>query len=274
MYDQLLQGLANAVNAAAIGLMTEDSVDLNALRNSGMTWQSTASLIYHLLSGAPPSPSVPASTTSTSSSSVVPVVPSPTGQAYLFRFRDEEEPEDPIEVSPLVSEALPGVVDSPRLFQHLFKVGRVRPQVNRTSSGVYSAMKQICGVAMYNLALSLHVAAYRSRGNTSPSSILIEGAKNAYIEATDLLEGLDLSPDGTLIFAFMAACNNLAEISTNVLAVEETKRLVITALWSIPPAQESRIYTYFALLSHVYAQEIGETPPLPLTELVSVATTK
>ena len=134
-----------------------------------------------------------------------------------------------------------------------------------------------CAVAVYNLGLSLHNQVYQvERGNDELRTLLLEQAKDLYLQGHALLNPLDINPEGTLIQVYLACCNNLAEVyhqlkssasssssssaaAAAAAAAQEHERemkdwqqTLGQALWSIPPAKKSAAYVHFWNVCNVY----------------------
>lgn len=124
-----------------------------------------------------------------------------------------------------------------------------------------------CAVAVYNMALATHMRSFlhhhhhhhdddtRSRRRRDES--LLHEAKTLYLRAIDLVDRLDLDPEGSLIQIYLAVANNLAELyrdlrdDTEAVAWQTT---LSQSFWSVPPAVESPVYRHFGnVVTRCYA---------------------
>lgn len=263
MHDELLKTLVLGVNEATIGLLSNDSLDPNTLRALGLSpWQATSNQICQSLDCSTLQEDETASHENCAGS--VPQDPN----LPLW------ETEDAIQVTPLVSAASSSFLPPDgRIFKHLFMIRNVTP--TNTTLSVRDATGAARAVAMYNLGLAQHMAAMKASASSSSSSspLLLQGAKEAYGCALDTMNILPMiSPDKTFVFVYLAICNNLAELSMDdPIAAKEYKDMFVTGLWPIPPATNSPTYRHFALVNHVYSQQLGLASPVHLTEMLDLS---
>ena len=114
-----------------------------------------------------------------------------------------------------------------------------------------------CAVAVFNIALAAHVQSFLcTSGDEVRKGQLLVQAKTLYLLAHDLLDVLDINPDGTLIQVYLAIANNLIELYTELddkVEVIAWQKTLTESFWTVPPAKNSPVYRHFCNVSQCYA---------------------
>ena len=169
---------------------------------------------------------------------------------------EEDDNEEGVIVKPLQMQGIITQQLNPILFSHPFVVA---PYASGAITEFH--LSSTCAVAVFNLALALHAQAFAANGDPDTRQQLLKQVQDFYMQAHDLLNSLDMIPDGTLIQVYLACCNNLAEVYLELNDTEKSalwQTTLCESLWSVPPAKSSPVYRHFCDVCRCYDVHIDE----------------
>mmetsp|Transcript_5972 Transcript_5972/g.11747 ORF Transcript_5972/g.11747 Transcript_5972/m.11747 type:complete len:321 (-) Transcript_5972:77-1039(-) len=198
-----------------------------------------------------------------------------------------EEPEDAIQVKALTglcteSEQEQGPPNNPLMFRDLFLIAPLNLQSSTTTiNDPWACLTSMCALALYNLGVARHVQAVstttassstssslsqgqgHTNNDTATQLVYLQAAKDLYEQCSDLLDRLPLSIEGTVVYVYMAACNNLCVLHSHkhdAAQVENWSTTLSNVLQYIVVRERAPAYQHFVRVCDHYGVAIDVIP--------------
>ena len=84
-------------------------------------------------------------------------------------------------------------------------------------------MTTLSSVAIFNMALACHLQ-YRVADDCQKSEVLANRAGTLYSQAAQLMDGVSLRPDESVLQVYLAICNNMIEVSLSEGHIQQARK--------------------------------------------------